>query len=40
MYNNDFKRILDEEPIIVSVNDCYLAISKVGDKASVSLEGK
>lgn len=40
MYNNDFKKILEEEPIIVSENDCYLAISKVGYKASVSLEGK
>lgn len=40
MYNNDFKNILDKEPIIVSQNDCYLAFSKVGSEASVSLEGK
>lgn len=40
MYNSDLKRIIDEESIIVSENDCYLAFSKVGNEASVSLEGK
>ena len=40
MYNNELKKIIDEETINVSENDCYIAIAKVGDEASVSLEGK
>lgn len=40
MYNTELKRIIDEEEIVISGNDCYLALAKVGDEASVSLEGK
>lgn len=40
MYNTELKRIIDEEEIVIAENDCYVAIAKVGDEASVSLEGK
>lgn len=39
MYNTELKRIIDEEEIVIAENDCYLALAKVGDKVSVSLEG-
>lgn len=40
MYNNELKRIIDQEEIVVSENDCYLALAKVGEEVSVNLEGK
>ena len=39
MYNTELKRIIDEEEIVISEKDCYVALAKVGDEASVSLEG-
>lgn len=39
MYNTELKRIIDEEEIVIAENDCYIALAKVGDKVSVSLEG-
>lgn len=39
MYNNELKRIIDEEEIVIAEKDCYVALAKVGDEASVSLEG-